>query len=378
MRKTNLQDNHFYQKLECVYFNILYLCYMEKNLFKYIEFLLPQYNCVIIPDFGGFVVNIEPAYFDQDGAVIPPSYRISFNEDLKYNDGLLASNIQRSENISYESACHNIKRVVEEIRKSLAAHKSFVCNNLGKIILNEEGNLSFIPNNSNTYPYLMGLSSVRIPLLSQIDNDRVREKKTISLRYIIGGATAAAVALLLFMGPSAKVGNITDSTNRQQANFIHTLTTSQRYIAVNSGQDTASTYVSEYFVAEQEIEDAVFSSAAEETTDVNGYKQYQNNSVPERNIRIQENYIAETPAATVVSRTYYIIVGGEESKYQAERLLYKIQSEDFPSANIVESADRYRIYVSAFGNKPEAEKFLEKFRSENPRYSTAWLFSKRN
>ncbi len=59
-------------------------------------------------------------------------------------------------------------------------------------------------------------------------------------------------------------------------------------------------------------------------------------------------------------------------------LLNKIKSTTFPTAAIVETTDRYRIYVSSFNDKIQAETFLDGFRKENPKYETAWLYSKRN
>lgn len=347
---------------------MFYLCYMDNMLFKYIEYLLPQYNCVIVPNFGGFVVNMEPAYSNEDGTIAPPSYRISFNQDLTYNDGLLASNIQQAENITYEAACTQIKKCVEGIRLRLVQNKILHCGNLGKLTLNDN-NLSFAANNPVMHPYLMGLTPVHIPLLAELDNERIRERRSLNLRYVIGTAAAAAVALLLFMGPSINVGNTTDTSNRQQANFLSTLAKNNIYTVKNVKPEEKTADIAEHFNGENNAGTPEVNNLKSEDTDklINNY-----------NSKRKEDYNMANIGAPHASRTYYIIVGGEESKYRADKLLSKIQSADFPTANIVESADRYRIYVSAFDNKSDAEEYLEKFRTNNPRYKTAWLFSKRN
>ena len=75
------------------------------NLANYINDLLYRYDCVIVPDFGGFVTNKIGASIDKSTATInPPSKQITFNSHLNNSDGLLANYIASSENISFEKA----------------------------------------------------------------------------------------------------------------------------------------------------------------------------------------------------------------------------------------------------------------------------------
>ena len=58
----------------------------------YIAELLEEHDCVIVPDFGGFVANYAPANVNSINHRFDPPYRkISFNKLLVHNDGLLAS-----------------------------------------------------------------------------------------------------------------------------------------------------------------------------------------------------------------------------------------------------------------------------------------------
>ena len=63
-------------------------------LANYIKDLLYRYDCVIIPNFGGFITNKISAKFNVDSSCFyPPSKQIAFNSHLKGNDGLLANYI---------------------------------------------------------------------------------------------------------------------------------------------------------------------------------------------------------------------------------------------------------------------------------------------
>ncbi|MBL7972118.1 MAG: SPOR domain-containing protein, partial [Prolixibacteraceae bacterium] len=74
---------------------------MEIN--HYIKELLLLNDCVIIPEFGGFVANYKPAT-NENNRFFPPTKEIAFNNKLISNDGLLINHISQTEGISYFSA----------------------------------------------------------------------------------------------------------------------------------------------------------------------------------------------------------------------------------------------------------------------------------
>ena len=58
--------------------------------YKYTRALLPgmflDYDCVIIPELGGFVCNERTAWYDEDKEeMVPPSRDVLFNPNLVYN-----------------------------------------------------------------------------------------------------------------------------------------------------------------------------------------------------------------------------------------------------------------------------------------------------
>ena len=88
------------------------------NIEVYIQALLFEHSCVVIPDLGGFItehksVEIHPITH----RFTPPSKRIAFNEQLKVNDGLLANTIAREEGISMLDAYAKIKTFVNDVNQ---------------------------------------------------------------------------------------------------------------------------------------------------------------------------------------------------------------------------------------------------------------------
>ena len=78
---------------------------MNKPVEKYISELLFKHDCVIVPNFGGFVGNHKSAKLNsQTNVLYPPTKQILFNRDLITNDGLLISHKASQESVSLEEA----------------------------------------------------------------------------------------------------------------------------------------------------------------------------------------------------------------------------------------------------------------------------------
>ena len=81
-----------------------------------------MHDCVIIPQFGGFVGNNRSAVLNETtGIITPPSKEILFNLNLKTNDGLLINHIAKSEWISNIKAKDLVVNYVSLINKKKKA-----------------------------------------------------------------------------------------------------------------------------------------------------------------------------------------------------------------------------------------------------------------
>jgi cell division septation protein DedD/nucleoid DNA-binding protein len=122
------------------------------NIEKYIRELLFEQNCVIIPDFGGFIANYVSADIHPiRHTFIPPSKNIAFNEMLKVNDGLLVSNVANAEQISREDAMQAVRDFVEKVRQDIRMTGKYRFEDIGTLYLNHEQRLQFEPENTINY-----------------------------------------------------------------------------------------------------------------------------------------------------------------------------------------------------------------------------------
>jgi hypothetical protein len=302
---------------------------MENKVFTYLELALSIHSCVIIPELGGFIVNPEEWLPDSGRGI--PGFTIVFNPDLKHDDGILISYYKRDENISYNAASQKVKDFVKILKQELLNEGTVHCGRLGTLSVSAGGRLIFEPGKTFIYPDFYGLSALRLNYLSEISRERDIQRRYFPVKYTIGSIAAAVAAIFLFTVPSVNVGNTSGNNTIQQSGFIYSLSESGKPLpVVDSGE-----------FLKPEIESV--------------------------NTEIKASL-----------RTYYIIVGGDDSNSQARQLLGRARENGLKNADIIESGGRFRIYVASFSDKAEAEDFLEIFRKENPKYETAWLYSQRN
>lgn len=118
----------------------------------YISDLLYRYECVIIPDFGAFLTTaVSAEIHEATHAFYPPKKVISFNEQLKTNDGLLTNYIANIEKIPFETASKKIRKKTKSLKSYLAQGETLTFRNIGDVSLNQEGNVIFEPSNKLNY-----------------------------------------------------------------------------------------------------------------------------------------------------------------------------------------------------------------------------------
>ena len=116
------------------------------QLSQYISTLLYRYECVVVPGFGAFLAHKVSAEIDAQAQVFyPPKKRLSFNEQLQSNDGVLANYIATSEKVSYENALAKIAKQVAEIQQSLKKNETVSLKYVGDLSRRKTGALEFEP-----------------------------------------------------------------------------------------------------------------------------------------------------------------------------------------------------------------------------------------
>ena len=177
---------------------------------NYISDLLYRYECVIVPNFGGFVTNEISAKVNHfTHTFYPPSKQLTFNSHLQNNDGLLANYVAAAKNISYSEALEAIEKEVAEW-KLLLTVETIELENIGSFKLNKERKVIFEPTNSFNYlTASFGLDSYVSPAIKRVVfKEKVKQLETFSAEetkrktpvFIKYAATAAILFALGTVG----------------------------------------------------------------------------------------------------------------------------------------------------------------------------------
>lgn len=315
---------------------------MMDDIFYYISILLPQYKCVTLPGLGAFILNKEEGAVDSASIIAPSNYTIGFNGELQHDDGVLSSYIKSVKGISYENANKELLSAIKELRKTLLYDQSVSCGTLGKLSL-IEGQLLFTQNKDYIYPSHFGLTSVALATVDSIikTEERSSKKEAFKRRLLVASTAAAAALLLLLPSDVITDGQVADY---QEAGYLKSLNETKKEVVA-----TASLPM----IEEVNIDNTLTLNAVNQDE-------------------------AAAVAKKKTGRTYYMILGGASSLNTANKIKEQFEADGLRNLQIVESPDRYRIYIQSFEDKTEAEQAVIQFRKDNPKYETAWIFSKRN
>ena len=146
------------------------------QLSNYISNLLFDHDCVTVPGFGSFLGNYKSAQYDfKERKFHPPSKQISFNSQIKDNDGLLAKNISKELDLPYDQAVKKIHQEVLTWTKKIIT-ETIVLKNIGELYLSKEDKITFIPSNElNHLKESFGLSPIFVTELE--DKKSLQSKK---------------------------------------------------------------------------------------------------------------------------------------------------------------------------------------------------------
>ncbi len=183
------------------------------------------HDCVILPNFGGFVSRVEPAYINEEGsAVMPPRRSIAFNGALTVNDGLFATFISMRERIPLSDASRRVSLLTDELRMELERGGSVTLGEVGTLSLDENQEILFREGEGNFYPGVTAADGgvALPPLVDRSEELRIPRRSSSLWRGIAWGGVAALIAVGLYfsiLAPDAYRLDFKGITRSDKASF---------------------------------------------------------------------------------------------------------------------------------------------------------------
>ena len=390
-----------------------------KELAQHIETLLLENDCVIIPNFGGFIAHYTPAKIDlETGQFLPPSRTIGFNPQLTINDGLLAQSYMLLHDANFPQASRMIEKEIKELSSQLHEVGKVLIHNIGELRYTMEGKYSFAPQSAklNTTS-LYGLESFNMKPLSMIRAEKIvtatiprktaekNKEKEITLKpsttihhpgigkSIARYAAVAAAAILFFFVLSKPIENnysvIGNQANLFSADLFdshanRSVTKSPILLPSSTAQNKKTStalpktsqpiVVKEVVVAKTEEAKPI----ATASTIVAEASLPKNNEISSTATVTAKNIVAAPAAAkpaAEIKKRFHVVVGSTTEKSKAETLLSKLKSQNHNDATIISNGERLRICINSYATREEAQKEVNTLRGGTT-YNDAWLFVK--
>lgn len=311
---------------------------MKKSVEYYISELLFHHDCIIIPEFGGFVCNKKSAQLNKKTGILnPPSKQILFNPNLKTNDGLLIAHIAHNEGITQENAQKNVKTFAKKCSDKLSSTKILRIKKVGLFTIGQEENIIFsqdLATNYSVHNFGMQPTSFKLILrktdtIKKVESTIYKIKKPSSLVL-----RAAAVIIPLIM--------------------ISYLSMTQQEKIKNIYLEMATFNP---FYSSEKIEPAII-------------------NIPNKKIDVKINTILinqkDTTPTIISKKTYYIIAGAFTKQKNAQKMHHKLLNWNYKS-EIIKESHLLRVSYESFYNREDAILVLNKIKQENPE---AWLLTK--
>lgn len=357
---------------------------------SHIERLLFFNDCVIIPDFGGFVLQIHSAIVGFEEHLFRPPYKeIVFNPTLKHNDGLLSESYMQMYDMDYNEAQASMKSDIDLLKKELDTNGVALLGRVGRfrkenqVLLFEQGNdiTVFNIHSYGLIPFYLPPVQVESESLALILPDKQPQKEEIHIvkessgRAVlspvnkalssVAGIAAATIAIFLLVSTPVKDVNKSAYT----ASFISAEIAPRKLEFHDNSLETREEVLGE------NMEEANKPASNDVTIPFVSSTQDNENTLmlEEETGAVQTINVFELKSEPVISKTFYVIIASLGTKNELNRFLSKVVPTELENMGVVESNERIRVYANKTTDRKEAEEYMLLLR-KNEKYKDAWLF----
>jgi hypothetical protein len=311
----------------------------------HISQLLYRYQCVTVPGFGAFLTETQSAQLHEGThTFFPPKKVVSFNSNIKNNDGLLANHIAQTEKISFEVAVNTILNEVAAWKNNLQIYGGISLQNIGELFFNSENNLVFTPSNQANYlPQSFGLNSYVSPAIKREvykqETEQLEEKAPIAFtpkkrkNYSVLKYAAMFVLGAGLLTTSGIVGN----------NYYQQQIKEQTLLVETKVQQQLN----------QKIQEATF---------------FIENPLPNVTLSVND-------AETSQTKAYHLVAGVYQKEFYANKLFSELQQLGYKPRRLAPNKfGLFPVLYSSYSSYIEAQNALTKIQQEhNPE---AWIMIK--
>lgn len=400
-----------------------------QRLESHIENLLLSHECVIIPGVGGFVTRYEEPFLSEDKTEIFPPYRsVSFNSQLRENDGLLTQSYMTAYDTNYPKALSLVDKDVRALLDRIDAEGECHIGSIGTLQSTQNRALLFTPDSEAGFysKELYGLNQCLlakeistekqdnrpepVSQLDELDNNPLHvvsvnqndstNSSTIMTKdpthYIIRISKSAvrntvatvAAAMLYFIFAIAPSGSPLVSPNVREAAVISTSRTesAKQQIKFNNSDTaplakTTKPATKAQNSTSQKPDDTPVAPAAPNSPTATPTKPLVAPAKPAVYPAKMGNTASKavsTPqeAASAKDNTYTLVLASEVTLKGANGLVEEMSKAGYNGAQVYRDGKMIRVIYSSYSNNHAAYTALKKLSASSKYFQSAWVMKK--
>ncbi len=299
----------------------LYFCNINR-LAQHIEVLLTEHTCVVVPGFGGFVLQHFSAKWEGD-TLLAPYMLIVFNAQLTHDDATLVQAYMRTLRVKYVEAKQQVYKDVALLKSTLAQTSAVQFGRIGTLRLREQ-TILFTPSTGAFLPDNFGMQPIQATLRKPFVQSTITSTNS-SITFTLQRTTLRRVAAclvgiaLLALVPTSQENSYTQYASLAPVNFAQI--------------------------------------------------------IEERNAAIEASRLAELAAEEkAVERGHFHVIVSTLEKNSAENLCQRLQVKGYSDAILLEfKRNQYRVAIASYQTKKEALREMRKVRNATS-YKRAWVY----
>ncbi|MDZ7936570.1 MAG: SPOR domain-containing protein [Emticicia sp.] len=354
---------------------------------NHIKELLFEQDCVVIPEFGGFVTNFDCAKIDGSNRFItPPQKWLAFNSLLKNDDGLLSHYIAQEEQISREQASLKIKSFVEDTKRYISFDKTYQIDGLGIFSQNDENKIQFQPQTSNFFSESFGMENIFLKKSVNTQNDLQVLQKPV----VISDTTVQQVFASGDREPTVEIWEEEEEvTTTRKRRFSKVLTGNALpyvYGVVGMAFFATSIYMYDNSKANLSSLNPFRSTSSMTPPVVKTVDEFKEEATLISPVTVEtkafdnEKAVVESPKAEAINnveKRFFVIIGSFGSKKNAKKLVSSLKSKGFEDASIIyPNKNEKLIKVSAGGFNSETQADQEALKVTQAINQATWIYKK--
>ncbi len=358
-----------------------------KVLSRNLEILLLNNDLVMIPGFGGFVVDYRQASFEsQDSRVmLPPARFVIFNKELCGNDGLMVNAYMQNFDATYPQALRQLELDVERLKDELNENGLCVLNNVGTLRKNIDGVVSFEQmHECSITPAFFALPPAELYSVAELEKQE-EILEGIHQTDIIPGATGTDGNNVIRTAESRKRWK--DIAIASAAAVAMFFVFSFPYFRTNNSSDKIIAGA-----VSQSVENADVKADDNKAVDANAQNNVSSQPVqPQQTVLQPQIIVLQTPQANsnaiVISQQdlsqvanlsddngkYTIVVTIAANQECAQSLINKLADKNLPGAFYYEDERLQYVMYSRFSTEEDARKALNALKPMHERFKKAWV-----